>query len=112
MTDKPFIGSKLVRDWVPTLEHDPICTSFRVAEPDEMPQLLYAKFIEELQEAMKARKEPYPAIVDELADVYQVFRSLCDEFKIDFEVEVLPSFQNKLALRGSFSGRYVMRVQQ
>jgi predicted house-cleaning noncanonical NTP pyrophosphatase (MazG superfamily) len=114
-----LIGRKLVRDWVPSLEH-PSSITFHVAPVDEMKQLLYAKLTEELQEVMLAsgvkcvnlqeESERDENVRDELADVLQVVKSLATHLGVEWE-DVLSACEHKASTRGTFSKRFVMTVR-
>lgn len=121
MADKPFIGTKLVRDWVPSLEH-PSSVYFRTASPEEMPQLLYAKMTEEMQEVMMAARvtatvslddesiDRNEHVAEELADCLAVLQALADALGVPWE-GVWAMHIRKVNNRGTFSKRYVMEVR-
>ena len=94
---------KLVRDRIPEIiasdrgEIPP----FRIASPDEYPELLAEKLREEVGEFLESRKP------EELADILEVIRTLARTAGIDPE-EIERIRQKKALERGKFADRKIM----
>jgi predicted house-cleaning noncanonical NTP pyrophosphatase (MazG superfamily) len=106
------IGSKLVRDGVPTMGHRE-GVSFRVAEPDERLVLLYAKVTEEMQELMLARSSEARGmstrrhVQEECGDLLAAVEALFKEVGVSIEM-ARHADNEKSAVRGGFARMIVM----
>lgn len=101
-----MIYNKLVRDRIPEIIiKSGKKLSFRTLDGDELKQALKDKLVEEAQELAKTKT--MEQLIEEMADVYEVFDALCEIHKIernDLLIEVL----NKGAGRGRFLKGYFL----
>jgi predicted house-cleaning noncanonical NTP pyrophosphatase (MazG superfamily) len=92
--------AKLVRDEIPAIcEANGDKRTFRVADPEEMHQLLLAKFREEGEEFLENPN------LEELTDVYEVILALVESVGA---FEFFEASIDKYTKRGGFSKRIVM----
>ncbi len=96
------IYNKLVRDKIPeiikTNGEDPLC---RILNESEYVENLFLKLHEETEEARLATDEE---ILEELADIYEVFKSICNVKDVDFD-DVIKCADEKNIKKGSFKDR-------
>jgi predicted house-cleaning noncanonical NTP pyrophosphatase (MazG superfamily) len=91
---------KLIRDKVPDVaaaKGDTLRT--RLAGPEERWHLLKAKLIEEAQE-LQAAVPGSEAEIEELADVIEVMRRLCDDIELSEPGKIQAAYEKKLAEKG------------
>lgn len=91
---------KLIRDKVVDIaaaKGDQLRT--RLAGPEERWRLLRAKLIEEAQE-LSATQPGSEAEIEELADVIEVMRRLCDDIELSEPGKIQAAYDKKLAERG------------
>ena len=91
---------KLIRDKVPELvaaKGEELRT--RLAGPEERWQLLRAKLIEEAQE-LAATQPGSEAEIEELADVVEVMRRLCEDIELSEPGKLQAVYDKKLEERG------------
>ncbi len=71
----------------------------RLAQPEERWQLLKAKLVEE---ALELQSTPHAseAEIEELADVIEVMRRLCDDIELSEPGKIQAAYDKKLAERG------------
>lgn len=89
---------KLIRDHIPNINPKDITT----VDPELMPRLLADKLVEEAREF---RAEPS---IEELADVWEVFRSICRWTHIPME-DVFARADMKRINRGGFENCVVLK---
>lgn len=91
---------KLIRDKIPDIaanKGEPLRT--RLAGPEERWRLLRAKLIEEAQE-LAATQPGSDAEIEELADVIEVMRRLCDDIELSEPGKIQAAYDRKLQERG------------
>lgn len=104
---------KLIRDNVPIdifAEGKPFVlgTHFRIAEPEEMTDLLIAKLREETDEVAESIRTAIPTrIRDELCDVYAVLDALAQSEGLTMK-EIAAIAKAKAMRKGEFLERFVL----
>ena len=95
---------KLVRDFIPRIikENGKSC-EYHIAGNEEYKQHLFEKMREELDEFIES-----PSI-EEAGDMYEVFMSILQLHKIDFN-EVINTAQKKKVNRGGFNDKIILDV--
>ena len=91
---------KLIRDKVPAVvaaKGETIKT--RLAQPEERWRLLKAKLVEEALE-LQATPNGSEAEIEELADVIEVMRRLCDDIELSEPGKIQAAYDKKLNERG------------
>lgn len=91
---------KLIRDKVPDLaaaRGETLRT--RLAEPEERWRLLKAKLVEEALE-LQAAANGSEAEIEELADVIEVMRRLCDDLELSEPGRIQAAYEQKLTEKG------------
>ena len=91
---------KLIRDKVPAIvaaKGEKIRT--RLAQPEERWRLLKAKLVEEALE-LQATTHASEAEIEELADVIEVMRRLCDDIEMSEPGKIKAAYDKKLDERG------------
>lgn len=91
---------KLIRDKVPAIvasKGETIRT--RLAQPEERWRLLKAKLVEEALE-LQATPHASQAEIEELADVIEVMRRICDDIELSEPGKIQAAYDKKLNERG------------
>jgi predicted house-cleaning noncanonical NTP pyrophosphatase (MazG superfamily) len=98
--------NKLVRDKIPELiQAEGNTCEYHVASPEEYQTKLYAKLLEELNEFIETPN------VEEAADMWEVFSTICMLHKLDFAEVARVAFL-KSQKRGAFNNRIILESVQ
>lgn len=102
----PVRNRKLIRDRIPEIAAaDGLYLAVRQAAPDELPQLITEKLLEEAQEFAL---EPS---LDELADVLEVIGAACHCFGWSSD-QLEAAREAKRSERGAFDNRFVLENRE
>jgi predicted house-cleaning noncanonical NTP pyrophosphatase (MazG superfamily) len=100
--------AKLVRDKIPQIMRTKgIEPEVRVLGDIEFGEYALAKLVEESQEAAAARYAHHERLVEELADVAEVFDAICGHFSIT-PAELLAAREKKRREKGGFERRLLL----
>ncbi|MBQ6285519.1 MAG: nucleoside triphosphate pyrophosphohydrolase [Bacilli bacterium] len=104
------IFNKLVRDRIPEkIENNGEVAVTRILSNEEYREELYKKLIEEANEVINA--DDKESIIEELADVYEVLKSIAELESTTIE-EVIDEAKQKREKRGGFSKRIFLEKTQ
>lgn len=101
------MNSKIVRDNIPSIiKQSGQKALIHFANHEEKIKFLKLKLVEEAQEAEKTYSKKN--LIEELADMLQVMKSLCEELNIDF-IKIEEKRIQKAKRRGEFKKAYILK---